>query len=226
MGSMGDRLEEMPLFPLNMVLFPYAQLQLHVFEERYREMVRFCTQHDQPFGVVLIRSGEEVGGQAEPYMVGTAVRIISVHTFDDGKMDVQVHGERRFRVRRLDESKPYLTGFVEPVIELEIEDTPRAEALVMRSREYVQAYIESYFARFNVAVSKIKLPTDPTALSFVVANFLQIENLEKQRLLETTDTLERLSDIIPILEQHMVEAKAPPFHKLTRQHMEEWISPN
>jgi len=226
MSSMGDRLEELPLFPLNTVLFPYAQLQLHVFEDRHRDMVRHCTQYDQPFGVVLIRSGKEVGGEADPYMVGTAVRIVSVHTFDDGKMDVRVHGERRFRVRRLDEPRPYMVGWVEPVVEMEIEDTPRAEALVMRSREYVQAYIENYFARFDVKVAKIKLPTDPTALSFVVANFLQIENLEKQRLLETTDTLERLTDMIPILEQHMVEAKSPDYHKITRQHMEEWISPN
>lgn len=226
MASMGDRLEEMPLFPLNTVLFPYAQLQLHVFEDRYRDLVQYCTRKDQPFGVVLIRSGEEVGGHAEPYMVGTAVRIVSVHTFDDGKMDVRVQGERRFRVRRLDESRPYMVGWVEPLIEMEIEDMDKAEGLVMTSRDYVQAYIESYFAKFDVKVAQIKLPNDPTAHSFVVANFLQIENLEKQRLLETTDTVERLSDIIPILEQHMVEAKAPTHHKVTRQHMEEWISPN
>lgn len=223
---MGDRLEELPLFPVNTVLFPYAQLQLHVFEDRYREMVRYCTNNDQSFGVALIRSGEEVGGQAEPYMVGTAVRIVSVHTFDDGKMDLRVHGERRFRVRRLEVDRPYPVGWVEPVYELEIEDMERAEDLVLRSREYIQAYIENYFARFQVAVAKIKLPTDPTALSFVIANFLQIENLEKQRLLETTDTLERLEDMIPILEQHIVEAKSPDAHKVTRQHMEEWIHPN
>lgn len=226
MPSMGHRLEEMPLFPLDTVLFPYAQLQLHVFEDRYREMVRHCTQHDQPFGVVLIRSGEEVGGQAEPYLVGTAVRIVSVHTFDDGKMDVRVHGERRFRVRKLDETKPYLVGYVEPLIELEVEDTPRAEELVLRSREYVQAYIENYFSRFDVKVAKIKLPTDPTALSFVVANFLQIENLDKQRLLETTDTLDRLSEMIPILERHMVEAKVADDHKVSPSHFREWIFPN
>ncbi|MBS1724867.1 MAG: LON peptidase substrate-binding domain-containing protein [Armatimonadetes bacterium] len=223
---MGDRLEEMALFPLNTVLFPYAQLQIHVFEDRYRELIRHCTQNDQPFGVVLIRSGEEVGGHVEPYMVGTVVRIVSIHTFEDGKMDVRVQGERRFRVRKFDESRSYMVGMVEPVIELEIEDTPKAEALVLRSREYVQAYIENYFARFDVKVAKIKLPSDPTALSFVVANFLQIENLEKQKLLETTDTLERLGEMIPILEQHMVEAKAPDYHKVTRQHMEEWIHPN
>src|SRR5688500_15065586 len=99
---MAQQLEEMPLFPLNTVLFPYASVQLHVFEERYREMVKDCLAYDMPFGIVLIRSGSEVGGAAEPYLVGTAVRIIKVHTYDDGSMDVQVRGERRFRIRRLD----------------------------------------------------------------------------------------------------------------------------
>lgn len=226
MPSMGDRLEEMPLFPLNTVLFPYAPLQLHVAESRYRDLINYCTQHDEPFGVVLIRSGEDVNGHVEPYMVGTAVRIVSVHTYEDGKMDVRVQGERRFRVRRLDESRTYLVGFVEPVIELEIEDGERSEALVLRSREYVEAYIEYYFARFDVKVARINLPADPTALSFVVANFLQIDNLEKQKLLETEDTLERLSEILPILEKHILEAKSPRPHKMTRQHMDEWVFPN
>ena len=106
---MSDRLEEMPLFPLNTVLFPHAQVQLHIFEDRYREMIAYCTETDQPFGVCLIRTGEEVTGQAEPYMVGTAGRILSVHKFEDGKMDVRVQGERRFRVRRLEENRPSAT---------------------------------------------------------------------------------------------------------------------
>ncbi|HVL39075.1 MAG TPA: LON peptidase substrate-binding domain-containing protein, partial [Fimbriimonadaceae bacterium] len=78
---MPFELEEMPLFPLNTVLFPYATVQLHVFEDRYRDLVRNCIEFDRPFGIVLIRNGDEVGGQAEPYMVGTAVRIVQVHHF-------------------------------------------------------------------------------------------------------------------------------------------------
>jgi len=227
MKSMADHLEEMPLFPLNTVLFPYAQVLLHVFEDRYREMIRHCMQYDQGFGIVLIRSGSEVGDTADPYLVGTAVRIVSVQTFDDGKMDVKVQGERRFRIRRMDdESKPYLVGQVEPVIEMEVEDTPRTDALVLKTREYVQDYIESYFSRFDMKIAKVKLPQDATALSFVVANFLQIENIQKQHLLETTDTLERITEMIPILEQHMQEAAMPQYTRLDRLQVEEFISPN
>src|SRR2546423_526537 len=132
---MAHELEEMPLFPLHSVLFPYAPLQLHVFEDRYRQMVHRCVEYEQPFGIVLIRNGEEVGDPAETYMVGTAVRVVSIHHYDDGRMDVRVQGERRFRVRKMDENKPYLTGYVEPVFELEIEDSGKADELVRRARE-------------------------------------------------------------------------------------------
>ncbi|MCA0359986.1 MAG: LON peptidase substrate-binding domain-containing protein [Armatimonadetes bacterium] len=223
---MAGAAEELPLFPLNVVLFPYATLQIHVFEERYRDMVRHCLQYDQGFGIVLIKSGSEVGGPADPYLVGTACRIVSVQTYDDGTMDVKIQGERRFRIRKLDETKSYPVGYVEPVVELEVEDTPRADALTLRTREYLQAYIEAHFQREEIKVAKVRLPQDPTALSFVVANFLQIDNQQKQHLLEVTDTLERISEMIPILEQHMMEAKVPQYTKLTVQDLSEWTSTN
>jgi Lon protease-like protein len=223
---MAQHLEELPLFPLHTVLFPYATISLHVFEDRYRQMINHCVQYDMPFGIVLIRSGVEVGGSAEPYMVGTAVRVQHVNTYDDGRMDVNVRGERRFRVRKLDESQPYLVGFVEPVFEREVEEDPRTESLVMDVRESFRILIEGVFGRPDYNI-QILFPADPTALSFVVANFLTLENLEKQRLLETTDTMERLAELKPLIERQIIEAKAPQkYFKLTRQHLEEWIFPN
>src|SRR5579862_1007437 len=165
--GMSQELEELPLFPLSTVLFPYATVQLHVFEERYRQLVRDCLQFDTSFGIVLIRAGSEVGETAEPYMVGTTVRITRIHTFDDGRMDIQVQGERRFRIRRLEETKPYLVGFVEPVVELETEDSPRADALVMKAREDFEIWIHKLISRsdFNV---QVKFPEDRVALSFAI----------------------------------------------------------
>jgi uncharacterized protein len=222
---MALELEELPLFPLNTVLFPYAQIQLHVFEDRYRDLVRDCLAYDRPFGIVLIRTGKEVGGDADPYMVGTVVRIVNVQQFDDGRMDIQVQGERRFRIRRLLEPKPYLVGLVEPLIELEIEDSPRVDALTMKAREEFQMLVQSLFAKqdFNV---EVRFPTDPTALSFTIANLLPMENLEKQRLLETTDTTERLKGLIPILQRQNLEAHQPAYYRVGRQDLQEWINPN
>jgi Lon protease-like protein len=229
---MSEHLEEMPLFPLNTVLFPHADLQVHVFEERYREMVRNCVQYDTGFGVVLIRAGSEVGAPAEPYMVGTAVRIVKVQTYEDGKMDVHVRGQRRFRIRRLDESRSYLVGHVEPVVELEVEDSERADELIEKVRESVHHLLEEQFSKLDVKVTSIRLPQDATDLSFVVANLLHCENIRKQHLLETTDTVDRIAEMLPILEQQIIEAEEADKvesltnFRLTPQHFDDVISPN
>lgn len=220
---MKNRLEELPLFPLNAVLFPYASLYLHIYEHRYREMIEDCVRDERPFGVVLIRSGAEQG-TAEPYLVGTAVRIVSVHNYEDGRMDIQVQGEWRFRIRRLDESKPVLVGLVEPVVEMEIEDESEADLLLRQARDEVEALIYRVFSHKQYDV-QIVFPSDPVALSFAIANLLPIENLEKQRLLETTDTLERVSGLLPILENQMLEVKQP-FFRIGSQELSEWITPN
>lgn len=222
---MAYELEEMPLFPLNTVLFPYASVQLHVFEERYREMVRHCMAEDRPFGIVLIRSDSEADGPAEPYLVGTAVRILKVHTYDDGRMDIQVRGERRFRIRKLDESHAYLMGLVEPVIEHDIDETPETQELLARAREEFEIFVRRLFARGEFSV-QVVFPPDALALSFTIANILQMENLDKQRMLETTDTLERVQDLLPIMEQQLLDPPTPEYYRLSADDLREWIQPN
>lgn len=223
---MSGPLEELPLFPLHTVLFPYAQLQLHVFEDRYREMVRSCVEFDRPFGVVLIREGSEVGDTPSPYMVGTAVRILKVIPYDDGRMDIHVEGERRFRIRELDEeSEPYLIGKVEPVIEVETEENEENRNVFGTAKEQFEQLIHKIFSRqeFNVSV---KLPTDPVVLSFTIANMLHMENLAKQRLLETTDTLERVATLLPILQMQNLEARQSNYYRIGGDDLREWIHPN
>lgn len=215
----------MPLFPLNTVLFPYASLHLHVFEERYRSMIQNCMAFDRPFGVVLIRSGSEIGELADPYLVGTAVRIVSVQTFDDGAMDIQVQGERRFRIRELDESGTYLVGKVEPVVEHPMEGSERADELMVRAREAFETLIQRLFSRQEISV-QVVFPTDPVVLSFTIANLLPMENLDKQKLLETTDTLERVEDLLPILDNQILEAKQPAYYPIGTEDLKDWITPN
>lgn len=223
---MGVPLEELPLFPLSTVLFPYSQARLHVFEDRYRQLVQFCLDQDRPFGIVLIRSGTEVGGPAEPYLVGTSVRILKVHSFDDGRMDIQVYGERRFRIRRLDETLPYLRGYVEPVVEMDADPSPRTDALVMRAREDFQMWVQQTLARREYDV-KVRFPDDPVTLSFAIANALPIANIEKQRLLEMTDTLDRIAELIPLLDLQIVEAQtSPSVNRITPNDLSEWVFKN
>lgn len=216
----------MPLFPLDTVLFPYAQILVHVVNGAFFDMVTECADQDRPFGVVLIRSvAEEAGDHPQPYMVGTAVRILGIDRFEDGSMNVRVQGERRFRIRRLDETGPFLVGHVEPVVEVEVPDCPRADALALRAREDFGNWVQMQIARKGLTV-QIRFPEDYTALSFAIANFLPISNLEKQQLLEQVDTVERVATLIPLLEQQMVESDTLPYERLTVADLAMWASKN
>lgn len=88
----------LPLFPLKTVLFPGGVLPLRVFETRYVDMVRDCMKRDAPFGVVAIRSGDEVGTAAEPYDVGTLAHIVEWDMPEFGVLLLNTHGGERFRV--------------------------------------------------------------------------------------------------------------------------------
>lgn len=222
---MSDHLEDLPLFPLHAVLFPYERMQLHIFEARYVEMVKQCLEYDAPFGVVLIRQGEEVNDTPEPFLIGTACRIEQVHNYPDGRMHISVMGERRFRIRRLDESRPYLVGRAEPVVESDYESTARLDALSARLVETFGILITGMLARpdFNI---DIQLPDDPMMRSFLVARFLNLDNMVKQRLLESIDTEARIAELIPLIEKQIVESNAQVVQKLTPEAMAEWITPN
>src|SRR4029450_7854046 len=98
------------LFPLNTVLFPGMPLPLHVFEERYKLMVGRCLEEERPFGVVLIRTGQEGGGPAVPHRVGTTAEIATAKHLDDGRMNLLVVGQERVRIRELVRQEPYLVG--------------------------------------------------------------------------------------------------------------------
>jgi Lon protease-like protein len=223
---MAPQLEELPLFPLHTVLFPFANLRLHIFEERYREMIKLCLDNDRPFGVVLIRAGAETG-PADPYLVGTSAQIIGADTYEDGRMDIQIQGQERFRIRELDDhSRPFLVAKVEPVVETAMESSQHGTELIEQARADFEVLIQRLFApqRFQV---EVKFPDDPVALSFTIANLLPMENLAKQRLLETTDTLERMEDLLPILREHLNDApRETPYFKLSGTDLSEWINPN
>jgi Lon protease-like protein len=220
------RLEEMPLFPLHTVLFPHAPMHLHVFEDRYRQMVHQCLEFDRPFGICLIKHGGEVGDLAEPFMVGTAVRIEYAHTYDDGRIDLKVIGQHRFRIRKVDDSEPLLKGFVEPVGEGEVENPSRLMALKFRAEELFKIWVKVAFAHQADVNVDVQFPDDAVAVSFLLSNYLQSSNLVKQRLLEITDTSQRFAEIIPLVEQQIMESQHAEFQRLDSSQLADWISPN
>lgn len=175
--------DPLPLFPLNVVLFPGMVLPLHIFEERYRLMVRRCLDQNSPFGVLLIREGKEVGETAVPYEVGTTARITRVERLDDGRMNITTVGEERFRVRRLRDGEPYLQGEVVPLPNIEGE-TPQALYQADAIRPLVADYVGLLAKAVGLQLGLVdNLPEDPTALAFLTAIALQIPAHEKQHLL-------------------------------------------
>jgi Lon protease-like protein len=89
---------ELPLFPLNTVLFPGGPLPLRIFEPRYVDMVRDCMRDSAAFGVVLIRAGQEVGAVTSAADIGTSARIIDFNSLPDGLLGISCIGEQKFRV--------------------------------------------------------------------------------------------------------------------------------
>jgi Lon protease-like protein len=134
---------DLPLFPLNTVLCPGIALPLHVFEDRYRALVRYCLESTSPFGVVLIREGREVGTGAISFTdTGTIAEIRDAGRQDDGRFDLLVVGTRRFRIRSiLDGRGPYLVADAE-ILEETVDDPARAQVLANRATRRFVSYLE------------------------------------------------------------------------------------
>jgi Lon protease-like protein len=172
----------LPLFPLNTVLFPGMVLPLHIFEERYKLMIERCLDEERPFGVVLIREGEEVGRVAKPYGVGTTTVVAGVSRLDDGRMNIVTIGSERFRLRSLRFDQPYLVGDAEPW-PLVGASTKQAREQVGPVRALFQQYVSQLAQAQGDRIEIEEVPSEPRALALLVAIGLQLPMPQKQRLL-------------------------------------------
>ena len=184
--------EEVPLFPLKTVLFPGMPLPLHIFEQRYREMIGLCSDENRPFGVVLIKEGQEVGEAATPFDVGTLAKIIGVDRLADGRMNIVTVGTQRFRIRSFSTDKQaYMVGEVD-VIEDPKAGPEASPDLVDALSGLVQRYVAMFQAASEQEITPLQLPTGPEDLSYLVGAVLRVSNEERQRLLEIESTTTRL----------------------------------
>ena len=194
-------IERLPLFPLGTVLFPGMLLPLHLFEERYRRMMRDRQGADPIFGVVLTRHGREVGDRPEIHEVGTAATLLGAGRYPDGRYDVVVRGTRRFRVEAGDWERGYLMGTI-TWLDDSLSSAPAESGLVDLARELVRAY-----ERFLIAIERAsgaEVPRDdlggePGALAYAVCARLPLNTWERQRLLEETSMRDRLTRLLGIL---------------------------
>jgi Lon protease-like protein len=188
--------EMLPLFPLGAVLYPGMLLPLHIFEERYRQLIRDLLDgtEGRRFGVIAIRKGRETGidGVHSLYEVGCTAALRRVDRHDDGRFDIVAVGTQRFRLLRLDQTRPYLQGEVELLTE-EPTDPAAAEPAVRVIQAAFREYLDALTEWGGATVRLEELPDEPELLSFIVAAAMVIDLPEHQAMLAEPDTLRRMA---------------------------------
>ena len=179
-------MSDIPLFPLNVVLMPGAPLPLHIFEERYKQMVNECLEQESEFGMVL---ADESGTR----QVGCTARIVElVERYEDGRMLILVEGSRRFRLNNVLTGKPYYVGEIDFFEEEEEEDVGTlAEECIALLERVVEAATEGSVG--------IEIEPPYRNLSFAIAGRVEFEPDTRQQILELTSERERLEKVKELL---------------------------
>ena len=220
----------LPLFPLNVVAFPGMSVPLHIFEERYRALVRHLLTMPEPadrvFAIVAIREGYEVGSHEarSMYRTGCLMQLTEAEPYDDGRFDVVAVGRGRVRVVGTETSRPFLQAEVEHLDAPE-ENTPDT------AREAARAL--ALFGDYRTAVGALRgddvmtgpLPRDPEMLSYVLAATCALTLPERQQLLESPSTAERLGLLRRLMRRELRAMAAIPSLPATEVARSAW-SPN
>lgn len=190
-------IRQLPLFPLGTLLYPGSTMNLHIFEDRYKLMIGRCLDHGTPFGVVLIREGDEVAEgrvgarPAEPYSVGTVAQISANVKLEDGRYLLTAVGQSRFRTQYIVQHSPYL---IASVVELADEVDAGAARAADSLRVVYERYWQAVAVATGVPAQAEDLPADPTELSYQLADRIQVPYARKQHWLEA-DLSTRLREI-------------------------------
>ncbi|RPJ50029.1 MAG: hypothetical protein EHM21_05840 [Chloroflexi bacterium] len=216
---------ELPIFPLNTVLFPGMPVRLHIFEQRYREMFEHVLGTNRTFGINLIRKGQEaLGPLPEPYETGCTARISGVERLDDGTFNATVIGDERFRILRLGAGQSYMTAFVESA-PLQAHHTLEMVRGVRRLRPRLVRYL-AMLARYvnedeeggtdlDIDLTGLQLPEDPMMLLYLAAALLQIPSIEKQPLLEADTAALLLQKVQQLYRREL--ALLPPLAEVSEE---------
>ena len=187
--------KNIPVFPLGLVLYPKELLPLHIFEDRYREMIAYCLNEEASFGVLLMQDGKMANVGCE------AVIDRVVTTYEDGRMDIIVEGTQRFKVRDLQSSKSYMTADIEKIEEPQ-------EPIQVETRERV---ITQHMRLLELAGRRVRpnIYQNLDGISFFIAHNVGLSSEQKQQVLEMLTENERivylashLETLIPKVEEY------------------------
>ena len=198
----------LPLFPLpNVVLFPHVFLPLHVFEPRYREMVADALEGDRMIGMVLLRSGwdQDYEGRPPIYQIGCSGVLTHTELLPDGRYNLVLRGIERFRIVEEDDARSYRRAAIEPLVERPLNDVDRAVIQQQRSK------IEAMLGANQAGAGEARMPASMSDEDVVnaLAQYLDLEALEKQALLEQPGLRSRAESLVELLEMKVMTARTP-----------------
>jgi hypothetical protein len=187
--------EEIPLFPLNTVLFPGGPLALRIFETRYIDLVKRCMRDGSGFGVVLIREGQEAGGPATSFEVGTYARIVDFSQQPDGLLGIRALGERRFRILGRRQARDGLN-----LADIEWLPAEKSAPLPQEFADLGPA-LDAALTQVGDPYPDLQRHADDAAwVSARLAEILPVPPVHKQHCLELDDPVERLRYLRPMFE--------------------------
>jgi len=190
-----------PIFPLNTVLFPGGLLPLRVFEARYMDMTRECLKRDEPFGVCLIHQGSEVGAPAIPEGVGCLAKIREWDMQQQGILNLQTLGGQRFRII---EHETNTQGLISADVEL---IPPDASVAVPEKFSACSRLLEMVVADHGKPVfGEPHAFNDAAWVGYRLTEILPVPLVAKQKLLELSDSIGRLSILQRFLESRGLAA--------------------
>jgi uncharacterized protein len=193
---------QVPIFPLNAVLFPGGLLPLRVFEARYMDMTRDCMKRDAPFGVCLIREGSEVGSPAVPEGIGCLAKILEWDMQQQGILNIKTRGGQRFRIL---ESRAGPQGLISADVEL---IPAEAKAAVPEEFGPCARLLEMVVADQGKPIfAEPHSFDDASWVGYRLAEILPVPLVAKQKLLELSDSLGRLSILQRFLESRGLAVK-------------------
>jgi len=192
-------INEIPLFPLGLVLLPHMALPLHIFEERYKLMIQECLDQGMAFGIVYARD-------SNIERIGCTARVTDVlKRYEDGRMDILTKGERRFLITSLDETRPYLQAAVRYLED----DTEPPEQDLLRLGAGALALFKELNRLLGSAFTADPSPgLDVAQVSFLVAGHEVFVPDERQELLVLTSPASRLEKVIELLRRKIETLKA------------------
>jgi Lon protease-like protein len=197
----------LPIFPLpNVVLFPNVFLPLHIFEPRYREMVNDAIASDRMIGMVLLKPGWEHDYEGRPavYPVGCSSVITHVERLSDGRFNIVLRGVERFRIIEEDQSRSYRRALVESLADQAV--APDDRAAIRRERSRLESLLKPAVERAG-ADPKVPQAMADEDLVNALAQYLDLEPVEKQALLERCSLRERAESLVELLEMKLMMSR-------------------